>query len=150
MIKIEFDEKCTTCKGTGIYVGMAERDGYGVVCNRCNGTGMVHFIHMGEEFSGRIKREDVKRIVKKNPGIALGGDDLDFGGMNYDKWFEGCNFPKKSEMRNFVCPAWWYANGNLMPKWDECGRGRFSECNNFKTKEKCWERFDKEQDNKNV
>lgn len=37
IIKIECE--CNACKGTGLYVGMAERDGAAVVCYTCKGTG---------------------------------------------------------------------------------------------------------------
>ena len=36
---IEFDCECESCKGTGLYVGMAEREGSAVVCHTCKGTG---------------------------------------------------------------------------------------------------------------
>jgi hypothetical protein len=67
--------------------------------------------------------------------------------LDYKDWLVGNPFPEKGEMREAVCPAWWYQNVDYKrkPEWDECtGCGRFSDCKNFKTKEKCWERFDKE------
>lgn len=32
--------ECQACKGTGLYKGMAERDGAAVVCSHCHGTAM--------------------------------------------------------------------------------------------------------------
>jgi len=38
---LEGECECSACKGTGLYVGMAEREGAAVVCSRCKGTGKV-------------------------------------------------------------------------------------------------------------
>jgi hypothetical protein len=50
-------------------------------------------------------------------------------------------------MRNYTCPAWWYQSADYTkkPEWEECiACGSFSECKNFSNKEKCWEKFDAE------
>lgn len=178
----EVNEKCQNCNGTGLYVGMCERDGYAVVCSTCNGTGNNHFKHEYEEFDKRIERDDITRVLKTNPGIMVGRTleleeepkskriepiningkmmdietgkelchcELDFGGMAYKEWIQDLPFPEKSEMRNFVCPRWWYQGIKI--EWknvcDEEGLrlwGRsFSDCNKFKNKQSCWEIFDK-------
>ena len=38
MKKIEMDIECPTCEGPGVYVGVLEREGAAVICNKCNGT----------------------------------------------------------------------------------------------------------------
>ena len=150
--KIEFNEVCKSCKGTGIYIGMAERDRAGVVCHTCNGTGCHYFSYEYEDFKERKRTDKVIRVFEINPGICIGkGDDLllrDFGGMDYDKWFKDNPFPDKSENRRFTCPAWWYqlADYSKKPHWCEeydfyCGS--FSSCEQFKNKDQCWKRFDK-------
>lgn len=146
---LEFDEECGECKGTGIYVGMAERDGVGVVCHRCKGTGKAHFKHEFTEFSGRKTRLDVDRVIQANPGIMCGsisGDTSWCGGITYDEWLAGVGFGDGTEMRKSTCPAWWYqlVDYDKKPRWNECGWGRFSDCKHFENKEKCWERFDAE------
>ena len=125
-------EKCPSCDGTGVFVGMAERDGIGVMCSKCDGTGCHEFTHIYEEFTERQKRKGIKHIIETNPGICVGkGNGLkfeDFGGMSCSDWLETGVFPKKSEMRNYTCPAWWYqcANYSLKPEWDRCiGIGSF-------------------------
>ena len=147
----EYDEKCKSCDGTGIYVGFAEHDGIGVICHNCNGTGKKHNVIKWEDFGEREERENIKRVIMVNPGIACGignGHSLaDFGGMDYKKWFLGGKFPIGSEMRNFVCPAWWYqcADYEKKPDWAECIKcGPFSNCPHFKNKDKCWQKWDKE------
>ncbi len=152
---IEFDEKCQTCGGTGLYVGLAEHDGAGIVCIRCKGTGIVHFKHEYEEPVKHVRRNDVTRVYESNPGIVLktnsekGCSLADFGGMSFDDWDVGKPFPKGSENRLFVCPAWWYQSVDYKkkPDWDICTfGGTFSGCDHFGNKDKCWKRFDSEQD----
>jgi len=53
----------------------------------------------------------------------------------------------RRKMRNYTCPAWWYqiADYKRKPDWDECLiLGSFSSCAHFSKKEKCWEKWDKE------
>ena len=150
---IEFDHICPSCKGKGLYVGLAERDGSAVVCHTCKGTGCKHTRIEYDDFEGRIESTDVTRVIKCNPGICVGtGKDgqlqlSDFGGQSYEDWKAGKRFPSGSEMRRFTCPAWWYqtANYDLKPHWDEClGCGVFSNCEHFATKDECWARWDEE------
>jgi len=147
---IEFDEQCKPCKGTGLYVGMAEYDGAAVVCHTCKGTGLHHVKIEYNDFTGRKERLNIKRVFETNPGIGVGEGKQrfslsDFGGMPYKEWLQGLPFPKKSEMRKFTCPAWWYqsADYDLKPNWDKCGwGGSFSGCKHFHEKDKCWEQWD--------
>ena len=150
-MRIEHKEKCRYCNGTGLYKGLAERDEFAVVCRKCDGTGCFEFVHEYEPFAKRAERQDVQRVIQANPGIVAGTGNghslLSFGGMPYQEWVAGKPFPAKSEMRNFVCPAWWYqsADYSRKPDWKECGSGAFSSCKYFCVKAKCWERFDAEE-----
>lgn len=153
--KIEFDCECTACNGTGLYVGLDERDGFAVVCRTCKGTGKIHQIITYRDFECRKNNPKVKWVLETNPGICVGkggGKNYryqDFGGMPYSDWYKNLPFPEKSEMRRFVCPAWWYQSTNydLKPNWcNDYGfyYGSFSCCKRFDNKELCWARFDKE------
>lgn len=151
--KIEYDCQCESCKSTGLYVGIAEREGFAVVCYHCRGTGKKHAIIEYDDFNGKGKRENVTRVLQVNPGIVAGvnpakGATLEsFGGMPYQDWLDGKPFPPLSEMRQFTCPAWWYQSANYKkkPSWHQCMiGGTFHSCEHFATKEKCWERFDKQ------
>lgn len=148
MNKIELEEQCSRCHGTGLYVGMAEKDGFAVVCYQCKGTGKYKFVHVYEEFTGRKDREGIETVIECNPGIVVGKKDgLDFGGIPYEQWKQHGLFPPKSEMRQYTCPAWWYQNTNykLKPNWKECLLGgTFSSCKNFPDKAACWNKWDKE------
>ena len=136
---IEFDEKCKSCGGTGLYVGMAERGGAAVVCHTCKGTGCHHFRYEYEDFTERSKRPDVERVHIVNLGLCIGG-------IPYDAWLRGENFIKGTENRKYTCPAWWYqsADYNKKPNWNECRFGSFLSCKYFTDKESCWKRWDSE------
>ena len=152
---IQFDQQCPECDGTGLYVGFAERNGSAVVCSGCNGAGNRETRIEYEEAGPRKQRLGVLRVLHTNPGIKVStsnGNSLEeFGGITYEEWLKGTPFPEGSEMREFTCPAWWYQNAdpNKMPGWDECTlMGSFCQCAQFPKKAKCWERFDREQFNR--
>jgi hypothetical protein len=150
---IEWVSECDSCKGTGIYVGFAERDGIGVVCNRCKGSGRVENRVKYNTFVSRNKRTDVKQVLQTNPGLLCGklNDLTEFGGMPYADWMLGNPFKSGMEMRRFTCPSWWYqsVDYNRKPDWKECLiLGSFSSCRHFTDKANCWKRFDKEIHNK--
>ena len=152
--RFEYDARCGACRGTGIYVGMAERAGAGVVCHKCKGTGAVHCIVEWDDAPPQpIVRDDILRVLRANPGIVIGEDEMqglrlaDFGGLPYAAWLRGEPFPPGSEMRRFTCPAWWYqlADYKRKPDWDECiPAGSFSRCKHFPNKAACWARWDAE------
>lgn len=151
MGRIEYDCKCVACGGTGLYVGMAERDGIAVVCSKCKGNGWRHVVVEYEcTDKKRVHRDDISRVIECNPGICVyskGG--MNFGGMSYEDWNSGLPFVRGMEMREHVCPAWWYqcSKIGLKPKWIECNEtlgGRFCNCKYFCFKDECWKRFDKE------
>lgn len=148
----ERDIQCKECKGTGLFKGMGERDGWAVVCHKCKGSGCYHFKFEYEAFHGRVKCDNVQQVVEVNPGIVLTTRGADrtythesFGGQPYESWCKDEPFPPGSENREFCCPASWYqsADYGAQPKWEECaGVGAFSACRCFRGKAGCWERFD--------
>jgi hypothetical protein len=153
MSKLKLKVKCKKCNGTGLYVGMAERDGAAVVCNNCHGTGCYEYEY--EKFTKRIERAKIKRVYEANPGITIGSENNhrleDFGGMSYDEWKKGKKFKPGMENRKYTCPAWWYNVVNYIkrPKWKECYNSPgslFSQCKFFPSKDKCWKRYDAEKD----
>lgn len=151
--EISFDQECGSCGGTGLYVGMAERDGAAVVCRTCDGKGHYTFTHKYRSFTNLKKRGGVERVFAAACGICIGTGKgrftlEDFGGMPYEDWLNGRPFPPQSEMRAFVCPGWWFQSVDYKrkPKWAECAvGGAFSGCAGFAAKEKCWERWDAEE-----
>lgn len=141
------EAECDSCKGTGLYKGMGEHGGMAVVCHTCKGTGKMTIEITWSDFEGKKKRKDVTKVLQINPGIGTSDKPgYNFGGIPYADWFAGKPFPKGSEMREYTCPSWWFqsADYDKKPDWDECLYcGTFSDCNSFKTKSKCWERYDK-------
>ena len=138
--------QCRGCQGTGVYTGMGERYGMAVVCHTCRGTGEEKIPYV--PFTGRQEREDVLRVVSTNPGIALTPDSTQ-GGVSYQQWLSNPDSVRERgrEIREHTCPAWWYqgANHDKYPEWEECIKiGAFSSCPSFAQKEKCWEKFDQE------
>lgn len=149
---IEHIEECSACKGTGLYRGMGEGPGAAVVCHRCEGTGAYKYRREHKEFTGRVERQGIKRVYQSTCGYMIGEGNgrifEDFGGMPYEDWASGKPFPKGSEDRKHTCPAHWYqlVDHDKKPHWDECiGCGAFSACESFPNKDKCWEKFDKEE-----
>lgn len=151
--EISYTAKCESCGATGLYVGMAERDGSAVVCRSCKGTGQVHRKIHYEDFEGRVRRQGVKRVLQANPGFCVGNAPdgschlEDFGGMDFNDWWGGVPFVPGMEMRNATCPCWWYqsADYSKKPAWEECAFGRpFNECRHFANKAACWDRWDRE------
>ena len=152
-MKIERNEVCKSCSGTGLYIGMAERDGAAVVCSKCNGTGCFHYVHEYEEFVSRSEpTEPVKRVYQVNPGIVIGEGNYhkleDFGGMPYEQWKDGDLFVPKTEDRKHTCPQWWYSSvdSKKMPNFDECieSLGKpYSACRFFPVRDVCWFSWDR-------
>jgi hypothetical protein len=142
---IEFDQRCESCDGTGVFVGMAERDGFAVQCRTCKGEGHYEVRIEYDDFEKLERREGVKRVILWNPGIILAGKDLDaYGGLSYDDWLNGKEFGPGTEMRRYTCPAWFMQRGTI---WDKCtdtlGRA-YSQCPHFRDKESCWKQWDEE------
>ena len=152
-MKIEVEAECKSCKGTGLYVGMYERNGAAIVCHICKGTGRQKITVEYEPFHQRKHRKGIIRVLQHNPGIGVGVNQgeairlIDFGGISYAHWEAGTEFPNGSEMRRFTCPTWWYQSVDYSkkPDWNECGLGgMFSACEHFAAKDKCWKRWDAE------
>lgn len=62
--------ECDSCGATGIYRGMCEPEGVGVVCLNCKGTGCVKVEYT--QFKFRKKRKDVK-TVRRSAGTFIAG-----------------------------------------------------------------------------
>lgn len=156
---IEYDCKCESCKGSGLYVGFAEGDGFAVVCHTCKGSGRCHRKIVYDDCAKRTELKGIRKVLHINPGIVASASKHrkdgknftyeSFGGLSYEDWKAGKGF-EGAEMRNFVCPAWWYqcADYEKKPNWKECSCGAFPSCENFPQKQKCWKKFDEEKKTK--
>ena len=142
--------ECSNCKGTGLYKGISERDSCAVVCSVCKGTGKVDFYY--NEFEGRKKRTDVKRVFKNSCGyvqsdkdvITKDGNVIKFseGGCSYEEWLNG-EEPKPVE--DLYCPYVWNNTGMghkpLNDCKEYCGFGSISACKKYDCKEECWKKL---------
>lgn len=155
--KLEIDRECESCKGTGLYLGMAERDGSAVVCHTCKGEGHYEETIRWTEFKRLKGQKGVRRVFAAARGICIGEGTVegrklrleDFGGLDYDLWLALKNktkFPEGTEMRQFTCPAWFWqtVDSDKKPDWKECQHfGSFSKCPHFVIKNSCWEKYDR-------
>jgi hypothetical protein len=130
---------------------MCEGVGAGVVCSTCKGTGCHDLIIEYDDFEKRKAAVGVVWVYECNPGIGVGQGGghafKDFGGISYSEWIGGSKFLPGTEMRNYVCPAWWFqsSGSRKKPEWRECKLGnRFADCILFPLKNRCWERWDME------
>ena len=149
---IEWVQECESCSGTGLYQGVAERDGAAVVCVTCKGTGRQHVKHEYNEFTGRKKAENVSRVYRTGAGIVL-APSVTSGGVPLEEWERNPDSvnAKGAELRSHTCPRWWLqvTDYDRQPKWDECKNvslgGSFSKCHYFPRKAACWTRLDEEE-----
>jgi hypothetical protein len=158
MKKIEMTIECPSCKGTGVYTGMAEGGGAAVVCSKCNGTGAYKYSYSYNEFTGRKKREDVKRVYLRGMGYKIGLGKINFDGIGeIDMDKEGVSYEEflRGKMPTYIkklgCPmlADQSACHEIKGFTKECDRlnggwiGYIPECKYRDNKDKCWERFEK-------
>lgn len=158
MKKIEKIIQCQSCEGTGIYVGVGERDGAAVVCNVCKGTGKYTYIFEYEEFTGLKSREDVTRVYKKTYGFVIaprqlifkdiGEIDMASEGVTYHDFKNG-HMP--GHIKQLVCPM--FADQAACHKIEGFVSGceqldpnilfgkLLSQCTNQINKLDCWKRF---------
>ena len=145
---IRWTQECNSCKGTGLYIGMAERSGSAVICHNCKGTGRLDREIKYHPFTGRNERtEDIGKIFQTSAGMVLGG--MMQGGITPEEFEEDPAKAKEPgrEPRDYICPAWWYQSADYekKPEWDECKiLGSFKDCVHFPNKDKCWVRWDAE------
>ena len=161
MPTIERIVQCKSCSGSGVYVGMCERDGAAVVCHVCEGTGKCNYKFEYQEFTGRKKREDVTRVYKQGYGFVIapakisfsrnGGIDMEKEGVSYDDFLRG-EMPQ--HIKKLACPmlADQSACNKIKGFADECDRLHgscllgtlISQCNNQINRLGCWQRFESE------
>ena len=148
------DIECQTCKGTGVYVGLGERDGAAVVCVRCKGSGCVSFSY--EPFAKRRRRDNVTRVYKEGYGYCIAPHKIDFDkigevdlsekGVSYKEFLQG-RMPE--HIREMGCPMRCDQGAcrKLKGFTDKChelglGWGNITDCKNYCDRDQCWKRFD--------
>lgn len=157
MVKhIELLVECPQCKGTGIYVGLAERNGAGVICGHCHGTGAYMFKHTYTPFTKRRTRRDIKRVYQPHSGYVLTATgkivndhmeiDMNTQGVAYADFLTGA---MPTHIMDMYCPmkADQSACHNVKGFTDVCNRrnggwlGYIPACK-YKDYRACWQRFE--------
>jgi hypothetical protein len=144
---------CKACKGTGLYQGMAEKDGAFVVCYNCKGTGCQIITYT--PFVKRESQPKCKRVYKSSCGYVISDEDimvdgevLPFSryGCSYEEWLEG---KEPTELTFLACPmlADQGACHKIKGFVDKCTElhggwiGLLSKCKHQDRKSECWKRF---------
>ena len=158
MKEINLDIECRSCNGTGVYQGMGEYDGAGIVCYQCKGTGCEKYYFKYNEFKERKINPKVNRVFLSGYGYCIGtkpitlsnGIFVDFSkeGVQYKEFLNG-KMPK--HIKQMGCP--------MMADQGACHsiEGFIKECKKLNgeyveyipnckcpNKEKCWDRFEKQ------
>jgi len=149
--KFEADIECPACAGTGLYVGMAERDGAAVICRKCQGTGKYHYVYEYTPFERRNIRNDVIRVFAKSCGYvhtALDtkledGTFIQFSkcGVDYQSWLGGA---KPKPIKELYCPLQWTGQKWSSPLYCRGAYigGCIGSCPKRGEMAKCWEYYD--------
>jgi len=153
-VTFEMECECDECKGTGLYVGMAERDGAAVICNRCDGRGKVIIKQTYTKFTKRKVRKNVKRVYQTCGGFVISANDVTTkegitikfsnAGVDYKDWLNG-ESPKPIE--DLMCP--YLHTGQELQSKDvndlyktKCSKylawGNITSCKCYKDKHLCW------------
>ena len=145
MAQTELTIECRSCNATGIYQGLAERNGIVIVCSTCGGSG-------AETVSHTLFTE--RHVVSWPTTVFAAGtqyvmSDEARGGVPYSDWLVDPDSARAdgAEARDYACPASWYSTVDMArhPGWPECDlpiATTFMDCPLFSAKEKCWERWD--------
>ena len=145
--RLEWNETCARCGGTGLYRGGQEGPGVAVVCHACKGIGGRRRTIEGGRFKSRNELDGVRRVFQCNPGLRLTTETT--GGASMEDWENDYTAAARpgAEARESSCPAWWYqtARPSVKPDWTECNETQeFPKCRLFGRKADCWRRFDNE------
>ncbi len=151
---MKIDIECKSCGGTGLYVGMAERDGAAVICSTCNGTGKQELSYT--PFTKRKERTDIVRVYSTGGGyvitpkdIVVDGKDFPFStaGCTYKEWLNGVT-PKPitflgcpMRMMQWEC----HQKKGFIAKCEKLNDGYIfviSACKHQHKKAECWKRFE--------
>jgi RecJ-like exonuclease len=156
---VNIERACGACGGTGIYVGMGEREGAAVVCSSCKGTGKVTLHQKHPKFKVRVRRKDVERVFQTGCGYIISAKDVKVegkptvrfsqAGASYEDWLNGAT-PKPIE--DLHCP-YMHTNQNMQMSdheahdlyLDRCSGGNLgsliADCKLNHDKAKCWQLY---------
>ena len=79
--------ECSSCGGTGLYVGFAEPRGTAVVCGTCKGTGCEEIRYT--PFSSRKPKSGVHEVRQSHGTFVATGVGPTGGRVTYDQFRNG-------------------------------------------------------------
>lgn len=149
MPSIDLDILCADCKGTGLYDGMAERDGVAVVCTQCTGSGRYAYHFEYQPFTERQPAPSAITRVHVGRGYILSEQHPECdGGVPVTEYVPGMTVPADEKL---YCPYLythqeWCAKPE---KWHEdyppaapiLAGAYISSCKHWGDKSDCWRRF---------
>lgn len=146
-VNLKIETECSQCGGTGLYQGMAEKDGAAVECYICNGSGKKDIEIKYKLFNGRKIKENVNRVYKTAGGYCITDKDTEnvkFSqyGISYQEWLDN---KKPIPIYDLHCPLQHYGQGTIIGEWLKdkvCPNSlmMISKCNNRLHKTECWEK----------
>ncbi len=157
MEKIDIVIECSSCNGTGIYCGIGESKGTGVICSKCKGTGCYNFKLERKLFTKKAIREGIERFYLSGSGYkivlgivgfkGIGETNMNKEGASYSDFTNG-KFP--TYIKQLGCPmlADQGACHNIKGFVDHCNDNgldwgmNINNCRNKSNKSECWKRFE--------
>ena len=146
--------KCSSCKGKGLYKGMAEKNGARVVCHKCKGSGKVDVFVEYPKFRCREVDCGAKRVYSNGMGYAITDEDITTEGgrlmpfskfgCSYGDWQKGTS-PKPLEFLG--CPYQETDQGLQSKDVNDLYKKRCREglnytlitnCKHYSQKDRCW------------
>jgi hypothetical protein len=143
---ISLDIVCQSCSGTGLYVGMAERDGAAVVCSGCKGSGKYAYRFEYEPFEARRPAPKGVERVHLARGYILSPKHPDCdGGVPVSEYEPGMTVPADEKL---YCP-YLYTGQDFCSKPEQrypdsppsapISAGSYiSNCKHWENKADCW------------
>lgn len=98
---IDLQIVCQSCDGTGLYVGMAERDGSAVVCYCCKGSGSYAYHFEYEPFESRRPAPEGVTRVHVGRGYVLSPNHPQCDGIPVAEYTPGMIVPADEQL---YCP----------------------------------------------
>jgi len=160
MEKIMILSECESCGGTGVYVGFAEKDGAGMVCATCDGSGCHKIVVNYAPFTKRKLTTKVKRVFARSCGYCHAaetytgkdGKTIEYSkaGATYKEWLDG---KKPLPVKDLYCPYMWtnqncQSADHLKYAWykKHCSKhnnccNKITDCSMYGSKHKCWETY---------
>lgn len=159
-LTVEIEHECGSCTGSGLYSGMAEKDGCAVVCTSCHGTGRCVSKMTFMKFNGRRDKKGIKRVFQSACGYGISADDVtrqedgkvikfSKAGCTYSEWKAG-GIPKPIE--DLHCP--YLHSGQRMQSSSHKAHALYesncrqnmsfswiTDCKMYPCKEKCWKKY---------